>query len=390
MKIASVFRKSFKENIRDWKILILTLAFAPFFVLVMYLFYGDSSQTVRIMVLNQDQGVLLRDGALFSAGAELSAKINEYKSTEEGKWVKLIDSTEEDVANKQIKNNQADLLLVIPKNFSAQIDQYREQPGGGAISLTFRGATTNPKYMIAAALTYSFASDYVMSALKITPPMALSEEFLEKSKPRSDFDYYVPSLIILAVIMVLFTAAASIIKENDKKTMRRLRISHLSSFEFLTGISLAQLIVTGIALMLTYATVLGLGYQPAGSIVEVMIIGLATGLALIAISLIVASFLNTIFDLMTIGCFPFFILMFFSGGMFPMPQIKMFSLGERVFNISDILPTTHAISALNKILNFGMSLGDVLFEIAAILVLTILYFVLGVWLFNRRQIAIRP
>lgn len=112
-----------------------------------------------------------------------------------------------------------------------------------------------------------------MTAADITPPLSFKEEFLEKSKPRSDFDYYVPSLIILAVIMVLFTAAAAIIRENDKQTIRRLRISNLTGFEFLAGISLVQLIITEISVLLAYATVLGLGYRPAGSTTDVLIIG---------------------------------------------------------------------------------------------------------------------
>ncbi|OPX83607.1 MAG: ABC-2 family transporter protein [Pelotomaculum sp. PtaB.Bin104] len=385
MKIASVFRKSWKENIRDWKILILTLAFAPFLVLIMYLFYGGSSQSINIAVLNQDRGIQRLDGTALKAGADLITKFDVYMNTEEGKWVKLIKIDNEEEANQQIKNNQADLLLVIPRDFSTQV-LHRRQSGDGAIDLTFRGATTNPKYMMAAALTYSLVNDFVMTAAKITPPLAFKEEFLEKSKPRSDFDYYVPSLIILAVIMVLFTAAAAIIRENDKKTIRRLRISHLTGFEFLTGISLVQLIITEISVLLAYATVLGLGYRPAGSIIDVLIIGLITGLALISISLIVASFLNTIFDLMTIGCFPFFILMFFSGGMFPMPQIKLFTLGDRIIGLNEMIPTTHAITALNKILNFSMGLRDVKFEIISILVLTLIYFIIGLWLFNRRII----
>jgi ABC-2 type transport system permease protein len=108
-------------------------------------------------------------------------------------------------------------------------------------------------------------------------------------------------------------------------------------------------------------------------------------LSIIAISLVVAAFLRTIFDLLTIGCFPFFILMFFSGGMFPLPPLRLFTVGSRSVNINDVLPTTHSITALGKILNSGAGLGDVLFELGAMAVLTVVLFAAGMELFSRRH-----
>jgi ABC-2 type transport system permease protein len=108
-------------------------------------------------------------------------------------------------------------------------------------------------------------------------------------------------------------------------------------------------------------------------------------LSIVAISLLVAAFLRTIFDLLTIGCFPFFILMFFSGGMFPLPPLRLFSVGSRSVSINDFLPTTHTISALDRILNHDAGLGDVAFELGAILILTVVFFAAGAWLFTRRH-----
>jgi len=54
-------------------------------------------------------------------------------------------------------------------------------------------------------------------------------------------------------------------------------------------------------------------------------------------------------------------------------------------NINDLLPTTHAISAMSKILNNGAGLNDVVVELGAIAVLTIVLFAFGIWLFTRRQ-----
>ena len=104
-----------------------------------------------------------------------------------------------------------------------------------------------------------------------------------------------------------------------------------------------------------------------------------------AFSVLVAAFLRTVFDLVTVGCFPFFILMFFSGGMFPLPGLALFHWGDRAVQVNEILPTTHAISALNRVLSYDAGLGDITYELTAVLVLTAAYFAVGTWIFTRRH-----
>ena len=54
----------------------------------------------------------------------------------------------------------------------------------------------------------------------------------------------------------------------------------------------------------------------------------------------------------------------------------------------DFLQPTHAVVALNKVLTFGASLRDVVFEVGAVLVLAALYFGVGVALFHLRRMRI--
>ena len=41
-RLSSLFRKEMTETFRDWKMLSMTLTFAPFFVVVMYAYLGHS------------------------------------------------------------------------------------------------------------------------------------------------------------------------------------------------------------------------------------------------------------------------------------------------------------------------------------------------------------
>jgi ABC-2 type transport system permease protein len=77
--------------------------------------------------------------------------------------------------------------------------------------------------------------------------------------------------------------------------------------------------------------------------------------------------------------------MFLTGAAFPLPRMNLFTVAGRSIALADFLPPSHAVVALNKIFTLGAGFGDVLYELAALLMLTALYFGMGVWLFQRTQ-----
>ncbi len=204
----------------------------------------------------------------------------------------------------------------------------------------------------------------------------------------TEFDLYIPPLLALALMMLMFTAAGSVIKEKDKGTLIRLRMSNVSTAEWLCAISIIQVVIGLLAIALTYLTAYSLGYRSMGSMASVALsVTVLSSMAIVGISMVVAAALRTVFDLVTIGSFPFFILMFFSGGMFPIPDIQLFTLGSRIINANDLLPTTHSIAAYDRIMNSGGGLGDVMFELGAITVLAVAFFSVGTWAFTRRHMV---
>lgn len=384
MKILSIFRKSLKENIRDWKILILTLVFGPFFVLLYFFWFGSTSVNYHLIVANLDKGHVKIHGNIIATGNLLISKLNNFEITKDSHLV-VNTMTDLEKAKQMIKNHNADALIIFPNNLSSIITNNIAGKQNRKVAFKYYGNMTNQKYPIATSISYSVLQEYVSYFSGLNTPTSFSEEFLEKRDIRNDFDYSIPGLIVLSVIMILFTAAASIIKEVDKGTIKRLKISRISPFELIAGISIGQVMITILSMTLTIITALSLGFKPAGSMLDVSVIGLLACFSVLSISLIVASLIKSIFDLMTIGCFPWFILAFFSGGMFPLPQIELFRLFHHSFNIADILPTTHAVTAINKIMNFGMGLSDLYYEMAMIGVLTSLYLMIGMRLFEKRH-----
>jgi len=386
MRLLTYFGKTFRENVREWKILVLALVFGPFFIYMMSAYYGTATPSYALLVLDRDAPAALPDGRTLAAGAALRAKWAAAAYPDGKPVFKILAAADEASARKRLKDRDADLLIVIPADFSASLAAARGKSGAGISPLRSVGDASSVRFMVASSFADDITTTETAALAEWKLPAVVDFENLTAGKSPTEFDLYVPALLVLAVIMVLFTAAASIIKEVDKGTIVRLKMSRLSAFDFLAAVGLNQLLIGTAALGLTYAAALSVGYRGGGSAALFLAVGALATLSVIAIGLILAALLRTIFELLTVGVFPFFVLMFFSESMMPLPRVPLATLAGHVFYANDVLPTALAVKAFNKILNFGAGLGDILFEIAGIAVLTAIYFAIGLWLFRRRHL----
>jgi len=383
-RVTALFRKEMTETFRDWKMLSLTLTFAPFFVLLMYAYLGTSTPVYQIAVVNHDSGAVSADGIRLDAGRDFVVALTAVRS-EEGDAILRVRETDEEEAEGLLRSRRADLVMIVPEGLSESILAHREGRPFDPVPVRSRGDPGNPDYLMAAVWADMTALAFVEYASEQESPATLSAETVTGSDSLTDFELFVPGLLILGLMMVMFTAAGALIREKDKGTLIRLRLSNLRVFEWLTAVSLTQIIVGILAVSLTYLTAMALGYQANGSLLNLLLVVALTSLSIVAFSVLVAAFLRTVFDLVTVGSFPFFILMFFSGGMVPLPGVPLFELAGRAVEMNEVLPTTHAITALNRVLSFGAGPGEIVYELSSIVLLTVAFFAAGTWLFTRRH-----
>lgn len=385
MRLLSLFRKAMVETFRDWKMLSLTVTFAPFFVFLMHAYFNEASEPYRVVVVNRDVGVPAPDFGAMSAGELLIGRLTEATYPEGGLIFRMEESQDLDRARSRLETQSVDLVVEIPERFSAVLLEYQ---GGGdpppTVIKTY-GDPSNPSYLMAAVWSDMLTYEYTASLTGASGPLVVQPETTGSVDSLTEYQLYVPGLLALAIMMLMFTAAGTLIREKDQGTLVRLRMSKMTTLEWLIAVSMVQIILGVVDVGLTLLAAMALGYETTGSMMALAVVTALSSLSIMAFSVIVAASLRTIFDLVTIGCFPFFILMFFSGGMFPLPNVRVFDLGSRSVNLNDILPTTHTIDAYNRILNYDAGLGDVGYEIAAITLLTLVFFALGTWLFARRH-----
>jgi len=386
VRLWQVFLKTWREMRRDWVILSLTLAFAPFFVFLYWLYSYGGSTSYRVLVLNLDQGMIRTDGSFWNYGEKIPNAIDKITYPDGKPLLKVVAAISNEQIQASLKDRNATAYLIIPENFSDTIENL--QAGNRAVSteIVFGGDLTNPYYIIAASLAINAVDSFVKEETGQNLLLEYIEKPLGASGARTEFENYVPGILVFSVILLVFLASMIVAKEVEAGTLRRLQISPLSSFELLGGITFALVLVGVISIVLSFITAILLGFHSQGSLWVAVLVGAITSLSIIGTGMIVACFSNSVSQAFVIANFPLGLYMFFSGAIFPIPSVTIFTIGERAISLYDILPPTHAVVALNKILTLGAGFNEILYELSALTILSILYFGIGVWLFNNRHL----
>jgi ABC-2 type transport system permease protein len=378
MKIWHVFCKTLKEQFRDWMVLSLSVVLAPMFVFLYWSFFPEGSTTYSVLVINEDTG---------STGAAVIADLTATTNSMGAPLLTVSEPADRAAAEKQIRDRDAHVLLLIPPDFTAALDAYAQNPGREPqTGITFSGDLSNPYYAVAAILTSATVMTTVETYTGVGGPVAYYEEPLGASGVRTEFELYVPGLLIFAVVMLIFMASMTVAREIEQGTVRRLQLTRMTAVDLLGGITLTMTLLGAVSLVLAFLTATLLGFHSQGPLWVAVLVGVITSLAIIGVGLVVASLSRTVAQAFVVANFPMVLLMFFSGAIYPFPRLELFQVGAVSVGVMDILPTTHAVVALNKIMTLGAGLGDVAYELIALVALSLVYFAVGVWLFQRQHL----
>ncbi|MCP5106749.1 MAG: ABC transporter permease, partial [bacterium] len=373
---------------RHFWILLLTVSMAPFFIFVYYLIIETSKPHYDLLVLNQDKGIRQLEEEI-NYGSRLLEGIKKLKEKHPGIPLTIKKAAGRSKAVKMVKNKKADALVIIPENFSEHIHNFSRSGEGGGVNIEFIGDLTNFKYMISAVWANEFIDEYVFALAGKTRPIKIKETALGVSGNVDDFHLVVPGLLILSIIMMMLTATIAVVTEVENKTLTRLKLSKLTALQYLSGVGFVQLAVGVISILLTLLTAVLLGFRFPGSSIGILIlIAVLTSISIIAFSLMLAAVTKTANEVLIVGNFPLFLLMFFTGAAFPLGGKALFTVAGYPITIQGVMSPTHAINALKKVLIMRMGLTDILPELAVLIIITVIYFMIGVWAFNRRHMKI--
>ncbi|MCF7823902.1 MAG: ABC transporter permease [Candidatus Marinimicrobia bacterium] len=376
-----IFKKSMKEQIRNYWVLLLTVSLAPFFVFVYYLINEASQPVYDVMLLNMDDGIV-REGQRVNLGDDMIQFMDSLILASPGIPIKTIVTEDETLGRKKLEQKKVDALLVLPADFS----KLARTLAGPRPDLEISGDLSSIPYMISAIWLGEMLNEFMMESMGQEPLYTVRETALGRSGQMSEFDLWMPGMLILSIIMLMFSATIAIITEVDQQTILRLKLSKMRSWEFLTGVGGIQVLVGILSILLTLASAASLGFEMHGSYLLFFLIALLTSISMIAFSLVLAALTRSVTDVLIVGNFPLFLFMFFTGAAFPMRAKAWFYIDGYGISWQSLMSPTHAINALNKVSILNSGIGEILPELGSLIIITAIYFAIGVWAFQKRHL----
>lgn len=358
-------------QMRDIWAFALTILAAPFFILVYFAITSGGSTTYSVMYRFDDKITAKHK-------QELLKKLEMISYNDGPAALQLKECRDTTTIRTSLADRKSDVFIGIPSGFFDSLEQQRPP------HFLIMGEAGNPKYAVGLIFTIMGIENLVKSHVGISPAYTFQEVFTGNSMTKTEFEAYAPGIFIFSIIMLILSCSLTLIRDVEDGTMLRLRLSRMTTFDYLAGNSVVQWFTGVLSFGLTLWLATLLGFRSAGSLVVALIVCSLTILSVIAISLILVAFCRNATMVMIIGNFPLFILMFFSGSMLPIPTHEIIA----GFALNDLLPPTHAVIAINKVFTYGAGLKEIGKELSALVLLTAGYFTAGTILFSRRHMKI--
>lgn len=261
--------------------------------------------------------------------------------------------------------------------------------------LHLRGDALNMQYYRASAILGSMARRYYDQKSGQSELFQLDEQSLSHRSaslagikgPQTTFDLYAPGIIVFAILMLIPQTAMLVSREIRWKTLRRLRLTQLSAFDLLAGISLSQFIMAFFQVLVVFIAASWMGFHNQGSFWLAVLVGMTLSFSAIGMGLLVAGFIENDSQAANVGATISMLQVFLSGAFYQLPPMTMFTLAGHQIDVFDIFPATHSFLALQQVLTYGDGLPQIAFRLGASILLSLLYFGIGVVIFQKRQMA---
>ncbi|MFX1284133.1 MAG: ABC transporter permease [Promethearchaeota archaeon] len=210
----------------------------------------------------------------------------------------------------------------------------------------------------------------------------------------SVFDTIFPGILVFSVLMQAGMMSAFLVAEfAETKTIARVRLSLIKPYEYIAGVTLYAFVLSIVQLsILMVFAIVALGFNPAGNIIEAMIVLELTTVFTTALGFLLAGIFKSSDTAGQSAGFLMTPLAFMSGAFMETPTITILpgifptaSGLQRDFILWDILPSTHAVNALRSILLYEFSIIDVWADVLFIILPSLILLIFSMIFYTKRR-----
>ena len=364
MKILLVTRKFLIEIIREPQLMLLTILMPAAMMLIMAFGYGQNPRLVTYTLLVSDQS-----GGL----AQDDIRALETKKYSDGRpMFQLNPITDLQKADELLKAKQAAMLVIF------------ERDAGGKLTRTIKGDGTSMAFINASGYLEAVLNPVQERREGLHPIVVMETEDLSLHMPQTEFDAYAPGVMIMAILLLIPQTATLIGRELRTGTMKLFQLSTLSTVELFTGISLAQMITAVVQVLVMLLMAKALGFHTQGSMGLAVLICLILSFSSIGLGLLTACIIHNDSEAVNTGSVFSMLQVFLSGAFFPFNTPALLKIGGHELGLFDFIPATQGMMILRQSLVSGAAFDEIAFRTALMTVLSIIYFALGIFFFNKK------
>jgi ABC-2 type transport system permease protein len=369
-RIYSDFKVFSRGYLRNKFGLFFGLVFPVILILIFgAIFSGNGSGTINVYAQNQDTG--LPDGT--NIGATFLTSLNESGT------IKVFTVDPSDNFSQYLADHSSSDGIIIPADFSANY------ASGHQINITVYGNPTASTSGIVGGTVNGYANYYNLNYFQrkyndTTPAIIGITSATVNTQQTKTIDFLVPGLIGFAILTSPMFSLVNISSEYKKtKLFKQLSLTPLTKMEWLTSKVIWYIVLTvaGFLLMVTVGiAAYGAHVTLSPWLIPFLILG---PMLFSALGMLVGTVTKNPETAGVIGNIVTFPMMFLSGTFFPISIMPTY-----LQTFAHVLPLFYIIEGLNNVMVYG-NIGGALIDMAVVLAITAVIFILAVKLFKWRE-----
>ncbi len=369
-RILSDFKVFSRGYLRNKFGLFFGLVFPVILILIFgAIFSGNGSGTINVYAQNQDTG--LPGGS--NIGATFLASLNESGT------IKVFTVDPSDNFSQYLADHSSSDGIIIPADFSANY------AAGHQVNVTVYGNPTASTSGIVGGTVNGYANYYNLNYFQrkyndTTPAIIGITSATVNTQQTKTIDFLVPGLIGFAILTSPMFSLVNISSEYKKtKLFKQLSLTPLTKIEWLTSKVMWYIVLTiaGFLLMVTVGiAAYGAHVTLSPWLIPFLLLG---PMLFAALGMLVGTVTKNPETAGVIGNIVTFPMMFLSGTFFPISIMPTY-----LQTFAHVLPLFYVIEGLNNVMVYG-NIGGALIDMAVVLVITAVIFVLAVKLFKWRE-----
>lgn len=259
-RIRALTGKELKKTIREPAALFMIFLFPIMFVLA----FGASFGGVGTEQVSYHVGVVNMDQT--NAGVPHSQLfLNTLTDTQ---ILNLQTYTDKQTAQMDLSQGKIQALIVIPAEFTQSVTSYQTAPNNPNEWINITVSLYLDKGSISATQAISPIIQQALSVITDqaqqapATPLSIETASIVEVEQTSALDFIAPGMFTFASIFLIMMVAQSFAQDRENGMMKRIRVTPVTSTEFITSQTLAYLSIALIQAALIFAMTYALGFQP--------------------------------------------------------------------------------------------------------------------------------